>query len=364
MQQQGWQYIADVGADHYLLAPQFTLADGRHIVFDSGTASKADPGVIRLFSKDYSYHYDGSTFNYRPYPTQGIDQNPFTKTVCYAEYNQDVAETASVWRSTNYTDWTPVLTVNARGHATPEIRHWHMVTADPYVSGHWYAWSGDDIGECHIWKSTDDALTWTKIVENDNRVRAVGVQFNGDYIYWFEDNINGGFFRLAKNTNTVETIIASGVLSGIGYSTIQTPFGYVGFYDKRAGALDEANSYVYLVDFDLNYHQVAKFPDRVSAFKSRFCSAMTGEMYSHVTPESRDGWPSRLLTAKIIHTGDGFGLDMHHINSYEFGFDNVGITGYNLFALEHYVNTNRAGFIATNTMYAVLKGRYVFKKEM
>ena len=142
-----------------------------------------------------------------------------------------------------------------------------------------------------MWKSTDDGLNWTEIISGDVRVRTVHIAFDSTYLYWSQDNLNGGFYRMSKATNTVEEMIPPGMLSGLGYSCTLTPFGFVCFYNKTTGGIDPNNSYIYLVDWSFNYYTLAVLTATITNMKSHKMSPLTGNIYSYIEPivSSRTG---------------------------------------------------------------------------
>lgn len=287
--------------DNYIVR-QFTPSTGVHVVFNSGTLGHAG-GNIEVYASDYASRTVGTAYDHPPYHMHGIDQNPFTKTICYCEYPADTALTASVWRSVSpYTTWTNVFTVDSYGsRPAQEIRHFHICAADPFVSGQWYLSSGDGVGECHIWKSTDDGLNWTKIITNDTRVRAVHFNIDSTHVYWFEDNVNGGFYRMNKTTEVIETLVPQNIMSGLGYSCIITPQGWVGFYSKSTTGLDPDNSYIYLVDKNYNVKELAKLPDVFTGFKSRMISPTHNTIYSYTENDFSLWGSARIIMCNLVN---------------------------------------------------------------
>ena len=295
--------VSEVYSGDNYFKRQFTLANKKHIVFNSKTEF-SNVGDIELYSEDYSTRSTIGTFNNIFYGIHGIDQNPFTKTVCYAEYNvnnKDKPTTLSIYRSVYpFTTFEKTLTVNALGSDTPEIRHFHICASDPYESGKWYASSGDDENHCHLWVSTDDGVTWIK-KHSSHSIRATHYYIDTTHVYWVEDNPNGGLYRMDKTTYEIETIIEKGILSGIAYNMTPTQFGFLCIFDKVAQAIDPNNAYIYLIDYNFNIHLLAKIPYTIGgSFKSRCMSPTSGYIYTDSYPNINIFKNARIARMKVI----------------------------------------------------------------
>lgn len=298
--------------DSHFIVRQYTLRDGKRLLFSENPAG-SKTGSILLVDNDYKNKKVGSSFNVLPYDIQGIDQHPFGGTVCYAEYNRDTDLTASVYRLNQYglnTDvqFEKVFTVTAAGTTNSEIRHFHVVTPDPFVSGKWYLTSGDSAAQCSMWVSTDDALTWTKVVDGDVRMRSTMLSFGrvDRKIYWAEDNVGGGFYRMDPNTFEIETLVPKGIMKGSCYNATISPFGWV-VHTHRDPATPNEPNYVYLIDHNFRVHTLMKTRADLQAFKSRMAGPVTGNIYSQTF--LRDDMPnsymqSRVLRSKIISNND------------------------------------------------------------
>ena len=331
--------------------PQFTMHTGAHIVFNHDGGFDT-PGDIERYSPDYSTKMVYERFNYRPTRTHGIDQNPKTRTICYAEYNADTAEESSVWRSTNGVWWDRQFTVDAAGAATPEIRHFHCVAADPGNNDIWYLVSGDAEAESHMWKSTDDGLNWTKIHDGDLRVNTLCLQFDDDYVYWGSDTTNGGFYRMQKSNDVIEELIAPGVFSGRCYASIYTPHGWVLVYRRGAGGLDTENSYIYLVEHDtLTQHTLFSVGVDLT-FGSRKASPMSGSFYI-----ASSGWDyapnSRMVRGRVVNVGGDYGIEITPIDGLARA-STLGVPPDAMYFLEHKVENATYGIPATEEVYVTI----------
>lgn len=346
----------------YWIEYQFTNHLGEHIIFNRSDITTPNR-IIEVYSNDYTQREVTDTYNHLPYLGWGIDQNPVSKVMCYAEYNSDTAEEASIFRSTdNGKTWTPVLTVSANGASVPEIRHFHLVFKKPGVNNVWFASSGDSPEHCHVWKSTDDGLTWTKVVEADHRVRAVQYDSLEGMLYWSEDNVNGGIYRMDQETFVIEELIAKNVLSGLGYSFIRVPEGWVAFYSKAGTGLDPNNSHVYLIDLNFNHHLLLKDPSDFTAFKSRRASGISGYFYTYTTAAGKRA-AYRMARGRIIKQDNVYGIDLQYIDGGARGHSLIGTNsgGSTWFPLEHRIHTNWYTLNATEEIYVVADRKHIFK---
>ena len=115
------------------------------------------------------------------------------KVVMFCEYGTSLD--TDVYRIFKTTDrgktWTisKSFTGDWHTHGSGEIRHFHVVQADPYT-GHWWVGTGDMDYQCKILRSIDDGLTWEVMFEGSQRERTCCFVFEKDYIYYGMDSTN------------------------------------------------------------------------------------------------------------------------------------------------------------------------------
>lgn len=126
----------------------------------------------------------------------------------------------------------------AYGSTSPEIRHFHTVTVDPYT-GYWYLSSGDRPPECMVWISKDDGTTWTDVTDYDfdpttepkvrtqALFRLTTMWFTPQYICWAtDDRINGTGAKLVISPRTEPLDIH--VLGTVSYNHVRSSIEFPG----------------------------------------------------------------------------------------------------------------------------------------
>jgi hypothetical protein len=82
----------------------------------------------------------------------------------------------------------------------PDIRHFHVVRADPFKKGKWYLTSGDRFDECRVWISYDNGLSWENETDNwvsaglinSSALRMTDLIFTPNGLFWGTDDTLGG----------------------------------------------------------------------------------------------------------------------------------------------------------------------------
>jgi hypothetical protein len=194
------------------------------------------------------YSFDGQHLmtHSAPYPwhgSWGIGQEK--QTIVYAEYDihakylkdEEPLPIRRVFRSADGgLSWKVVLAFKSAKGPDQKIRHFHAVQPDPYRPGTWYLSSGDSIGQCHVWRSEDDAEHWTEISAGgvgaiDPRIyRFTSLQFSKEYIYWGTDDLLGKEYAQAVRVRRDKPFKVE-LLGPIGNdksrALVATEFGYL-----------------------------------------------------------------------------------------------------------------------------------------
>ena len=121
--------------------------------------------------------------------SHSIDYCPNTQhVVIFGEYASDTQPTVNLWRTANKgLTWTSVLAEPGNnGGVSGAVRHFHAVAADPYTK-HWWAASGDADGQCRIYRSTDNGLTWNVLFQGTQHERTTSFVFTADHVYYGTD---------------------------------------------------------------------------------------------------------------------------------------------------------------------------------
>ena len=330
----------------YRASAQFTNGLGQHILFNhQHHGSKT--GQIERYSADYSVRDVGGDGFFRPYQTRGVDQNPKTGTVCFAEYG-DYGDAANfrVMRSTDSLNFTEVFSMPVPAtvdwSSDEHIRHFHVVAADPGDNDIWYLSSGDHQNHTHFWVSTDDALTWTQIHKANIDIKAVDYCVDATHIYWSKDLGGGGIYRMDKATYTIETLIADGVLDGSGYSFIPVEHGWVSCHSNTTGK----RSNVYLIDTSFNHHLLTTIPGSLAGFKSRGVGG-NDLFYMHATFDNREG---KVAVGQVFEDAGTYYMAFESFDGRNMMTELFSISG-QAFAYEHRVNTGAIGSPMTDEFY-------------
>ena len=83
----------------------------------------------------------------------------------------------------------PEATTMEIAHVWPPggVRHLHSVVADPYDEGVLWATSGDEDGECYLWRSVDRFQTVERWGDGTQNSRAVFLWFTPERVGWLTD---------------------------------------------------------------------------------------------------------------------------------------------------------------------------------
>jgi hypothetical protein len=169
----------------------FTTHNGTHLLWDDHTKR------LRRFSQDWNELAVSSAGTDRWLGSWSIGQHG--DVIMYAEY-AFAPQSVSVWRSTDDgASWTRAFKQRGTGSSNPQIRHFHLLQPDPYRPGDWYLSSGDRPEHSHIWRSSDDGLTWTEITPpsvlgtaDESLARFTAMAFTQDFLYWGTDDTFDG----------------------------------------------------------------------------------------------------------------------------------------------------------------------------
>ncbi len=127
----------------------------------------------------------------------GIDFNYTTDSFVFGEYFNPITagQDVSIWKVTKpyatVGNWVRVAVYTQNegtpgGNPTMEIRHFHAIDFD-FVSGIWYACTGDYDYQCRILKSEDGGDTWTEVISDGQEYRSTGLVFTEDYGFYASD---------------------------------------------------------------------------------------------------------------------------------------------------------------------------------
>lgn len=127
------------------------------------------------------------------------DANGNDLAIMFGEY-ADPTGGPTMWRTTDGTTWTAVLSPSVGSPTTTGVRHFHCVAQDPYNPANVYASAGDGITK-PIWKSTDYGVTWSVIV-TDSNFQGVQISFTTNWVFFAGDSARGTCFVMDRATNT------------------------------------------------------------------------------------------------------------------------------------------------------------------
>ncbi len=102
---------------------------------------------------------------------------------------------AKVYRSSDGTTWTPIMT-----HAAG-VRHVHCIAADPYTPGTVYMAVGDNVTS-GIWKSTNSGASYSAVPGFDSTRLIDNLTFSPDWIYASTDNAHSDLIVIDRATLT------------------------------------------------------------------------------------------------------------------------------------------------------------------
>lgn len=201
------------------------------LIFDKKTPEGSDISlyyVSHVISTGYTGFYEVGNIRKASYfRVHGIDFNPYTKTIIFAEYPPDgLYDTAKVYKinisNLNNIIFDTVFEQNTRTHPTdPQIRHFHTVYWYRYLDNdYWLLTSGDTELESKIWISTDDGLNWSILKENDKKFRLTDFTMKNNYLYWGEDNYSGKICKMSMEDFTVTDLITNFNIGNLSYYSI------------------------------------------------------------------------------------------------------------------------------------------------
>lgn len=200
-----WKHIRTLS--DFRLRAFVTLNDGRHVAIIAGSS------WIARFSPDFQTQelFTPPNDMLRKVISShvGIDYNPDTGTIMFAEYNTNEDEPLGrrVWRSTdNGETWTEVI-------FDSDIRHWHSCQVDPFT-GDWWIASGDTDAQTKMLRSTDNGDTWNVIGEGSQLWRAIRMVFTRDKVMWGTDDIGSSGSDVVVMDRGVWNATSIGVLDG------------------------------------------------------------------------------------------------------------------------------------------------------
>jgi len=186
-------------------------------------------------------------------------------------------------------------------------------------------------------------------------------QYDDDYVYWCSDSINGGCFKMDKTTDVVTELIAPSTLSGLCYTLIETPYGFVGVYLKNVSALDPDNSYLYLIQKDGAYQELFKGPFNMS-IASLKSGPISGNFYIHSSDHPTG---ARILRGKIVYlpATATYAVDLQPINLRPRAAQLTGASAdynYQAYFMEHKMRNGGFGRIAEEDFYVYHRFSNIF----
>jgi hypothetical protein len=162
------------------------------------------------------------------------------------------------------------------------VRHVHGVYADPYSTGIWVA-TGDEDEESALWVTTDSFKTLERVAGGCQQLRAVGLLFTREHVYFGSDTEREPNFlwRLEKATGRRERLqaVEGSVLAG----------GYAGSVLCFTTACEPS--------------VVNTSPYAVVWWSS------DGDAWQRLAAFNKDGWPMRLFQYGQVMLPDGPGLE-------------------------------------------------------
>ena len=156
----------------------FVLANGGVLVQSRGCRdldehAAGDDGYGRIYAFDAALNLRGDAqLGVSPWHgSGGIDEhdgtviwaeypaNPLRPSTAAVETGTELILDSRIYRSVDGgVTWEEVLTISAG-----EVRHFHLVRADRFEPGVWWASTGDRGEECKIFRSGDDGRTWREV---------------------------------------------------------------------------------------------------------------------------------------------------------------------------------------------------------
>lgn len=171
-----WRRVPIDGFADAAFVNSFTLPDGRIVLQSADAPANANARAREASGTVVVCDSDGNPNSvFRPseigpshaapwHGTSSIDHSGGV--LMYAEYPGNAPAGATtraqrrpsrVFRSTDGgSSWEIAFEVPGA-----EVRHFHVLRADPHEPGRWWLASGDEPAECRIWRSADDGRSWT-----------------------------------------------------------------------------------------------------------------------------------------------------------------------------------------------------------
>lgn len=185
----------------------FSTNSGRHLLLEE---SKGD---VHLFDQDWKYLGKRTSGKFGWHGSWSVDQSK-SGTIMYCEYAA-ASDVLQVMRSTDDGEnWSRSFSETGDPDIAEKgnIRHFHTCQCDPFEQGHWYLSSGDRQEQNRVWKSTDDGLSWSRVLpqttinngqeipghRKHNVLRHTSEYIDKKYIYWVTDDNLGTSSRLVR----------------------------------------------------------------------------------------------------------------------------------------------------------------------
>jgi hypothetical protein len=102
------------------------------------------------------------------------------------------------------------------------IRHVHGVFRDSQDDGVVWVTTGDENGECYLWRSDDDLQTLTPVGDGSQSCRVVTPFFTPTHLVWFTDSHSEQNYRMTLDRRTLKLERHEPMESSVWYGTVTT----------------------------------------------------------------------------------------------------------------------------------------------
>ena len=242
--------------------------------------------------------------------------------VSEAEAKQFVRDN-SLFRSTDGgLTWMTVLTLG-----WGEARHFHVVRADPFLPGVWWASTGDMPTECRVFRSDDDGRTWREVTNPDPSIpappsqirarqasqRTTSLLFTQDDIRWGADDLFGPVASFRSDIDLTRRSGARLYMSGRSDPLQPVELGYCGHPVRSA--VDVGLGYVLFTEAYYKWNGASLEPQVLFWSKSspecivplmsvkNLTDAPTGFTYSRASRAACDGTFFTYRSPNIVFKG-------------------------------------------------------------